>query len=52
VEMLIDALGATLAHHAKAIGAADRALADDLGDNQPYRDARDAARAEVRGAGR
>ncbi len=50
VEGLIDALGAALAHHAEAIGAADRALADELGDDQPYRDARDAARAEVRGA--
>jgi hypothetical protein len=50
VEVLIDALGAALAHHAEAIGAADRALADELGDDQPHRDARDAARAEVRGA--
>jgi hypothetical protein len=50
VEMFIDALGKVLSAHAAAIGAADRALADELGDDQPYRDARDAARAEVRGA--
>ncbi|MEP7126359.1 MAG: hypothetical protein ABJE95_35835 [Byssovorax sp.] len=50
VALFIDALGKVLATHADAIGAADRALADELGDDQPYRDARDAARAEVRAA--
>ena len=49
VATVIDALGKVLAAQAEAIGAADRALADELGDDQPYRDARDAARAEVRG---
>jgi hypothetical protein len=50
VEVLIDALGKVLTAHAAAIGAADRALADELGDDQPHRDARDAGRAEVRAA--
>ena len=50
VAIFIDALGKVLAAHADAIGAADRALADELGDDQPDRDARDAARAEVRAA--
>ena len=48
VAIFIGALATALAAHAEAIGAADRALADELGDDQPYRDARDAARAEVR----
>jgi hypothetical protein len=47
VASFIDALGKVLATHADAIGAADRALADELGDDQPYRDARDAARAAL-----
>jgi len=50
VELFIDALGKVLAAHTEAMGAADRALADELGDDQPYREARDAARAAVREA--
>ena len=50
VELVIAALGKVLGARADAMGAADRALADELGDDQPYRDARDAARAGVRGA--
>jgi hypothetical protein len=50
VAIFSDAQGKVLATHADAIGAADRALADELGDDQPYRNARDAARAEARAA--
>lgn len=50
VAQVIEALGRTLAARTEAMGTADRALADELGDDQPYRDARDTARAAVRGA--
>ena len=50
VAQVLAALGQALTTHTEAIGAADRALADELGDDQPYRDARGAARAAVRGA--
>jgi hypothetical protein len=50
VAKVIEALGQALTARTEAMGTADRALADELGDDQPYRDARDAARAAVRAA--